>query len=108
MSAATAAARRPAAVAGRPGRAGRGPEPLAAASIIAAINTRLCRRCRAPGRGPQVSLQARAARYISGAADLAANGGKLPAGGPETARSQLAATPRPDADGLNAITATDW
>ncbi len=31
---------------------------LAAASIIAAINTRLRRRCRAPGRGPQVSLQA--------------------------------------------------
>jgi len=30
---------------------------LAAASIIAAINTRLRRRCRAPGRGSQVSLQ---------------------------------------------------
>ena len=46
-----------------------------------------------------------AARYISGAADLAANG-KLPAGLPETARSQLAATLRRDADGLIAITTT--
>src|SRR6266568_7881966 len=53
MSAATAPARRSTTVAGRPGRAGRGPEPLAAASITSAINTRLRRRCRAPGRGPQ-------------------------------------------------------
>jgi hypothetical protein len=45
-----------------------------------------------------------AARYISGAADLAANGGQLPDGVPETARSQLAATLRRDADGLTAIT----
>ena len=47
----------------------------------------------------------RAARYISGA-DLAASGGKLPDGIPETARSELAATLRRDADGLIAITAT--
>jgi len=53
------------------------------------------------------ALLRRAARYISGAADLAANGGKLPDGIPETARSQLAATLRRDADGLIAITATD-
>ena len=52
------------------------------------------------------ALLRRAARYISGAADLAANGGKLPAGVPETARSQLAATLRRDADGLSALTAT--
>jgi len=51
------------------------------------------------------ALLRRAARYISGAADLAANGGKLPAGVPETARSQLAATLRRDADGLTALTA---
>ena len=51
------------------------------------------------------ALLRRAARYISGAAELAANGGKLPAGIPETARSQLAATLRRDADGLIAITA---
>ena len=50
------------------------------------------------------ALLHRAARYISGAADLAANGGKLPDGIPETARSQLAATLRRDADGLIAIT----
>ena len=49
------------------------------------------------------ALLRRAARYISGAADLAANGGKLPDGIPETARSQLAATLRRDADGLIAI-----
>jgi hypothetical protein len=49
----------------------------------------------------------RAATYISGAADLAANGGKLPAGTPETARSQLTATLRRDADGLIAIATTD-
>ena len=53
------------------------------------------------------ALLRRAARYISGAADLAANGGKLPDGIPETARSQLAATLRRDADGLIAITTTD-
>jgi hypothetical protein len=39
--------------------------------------------------------------------DLAANGGQLPDGIPETARSQLAATLRWDADGLIAITITD-
>ena len=49
----------------------------------------------------------RAARYIS-AADLAANGGnRIPAGIPETARSQLAATLRRDVDGLIAIATTD-
>ena len=48
-----------------------------------------------------------AARYISGAADLPANGGKLPDGIPETARNQLAAILRRDADGLIAITTTD-
>jgi hypothetical protein len=46
------------------------------------------------------ALLRRAARYISGAADLAANGGKLPDEIPETARSQLATTLRRDADGL--------
>jgi len=51
------------------------------------------------------ALLRRAARYISGAADLAANGGKLPDGIPETARSRLAATLRRDADGLIAVTA---
>jgi len=45
------------------------------------------------------ALLRRAARYISGAADLAANGGNLPDGIPETARDQLAATLRRDADG---------
>lgn len=50
------------------------------------------------------ALLRRAARYISGAADLAATGGKLPDGLPETARGQLAATLRRDADGLIAIT----
>ena len=50
------------------------------------------------------ALLRRAARYISGAADLAANGGKLPDGISETARSQLAASLRRDADGLIAIT----
>ena len=53
------------------------------------------------------ALLRRAARYISGAADLAANGGNLPDGIPETARSQLAATLRRDADGLIAITTAD-
>ena len=52
------------------------------------------------------ALLRRAARYISGAADLAADGGRLPDGIPETARSQLAATLRRDADGLIAITTT--
>ncbi len=51
------------------------------------------------------ALPRRAARYISGAAGLAASGGKLPAGIPEAARSQLAATLR--RDGLTAITTTD-
>jgi hypothetical protein len=36
------------------------------------------------------ALLRRAARYIGGTADLAANGGKLPDGIPGTARSQLA------------------
>ena len=49
----------------------------------------------------------RAARYISGAADLAASRGRLPDGIPETAHSQLAATLRRDADALSAITTTD-
>ncbi len=53
------------------------------------------------------ALLRRVARYISGAADLAAGGGKLPDGVPETVRSQLAATLRRDADGLIAIAATD-
>jgi hypothetical protein len=53
------------------------------------------------------ALLRRVARYISGAADLAANGGKLPDGIPETARNQLAATLRRDADGLIAITTTN-
>jgi len=52
------------------------------------------------------ALLRRAARYVSGAADLAANGGKLPDGVPETARNQLVATLRRDADGLIAITTT--
>ena len=52
------------------------------------------------------ALLRRAARYISGAADLAANGGKLPDGIPEMARSQLAASLRRDADGLIAIAIT--
>jgi len=50
------------------------------------------------------ALLRRAARYISAGAYLAANGGKLPDGIPETARSQLAVTLRRDADGLIAIT----
>lgn len=52
------------------------------------------------------ALLCRAARYITRAADLAANGGKPPEGIPETARSQLAATLRRDADGLIAIAMT--
>src|SRR5437870_7816548 len=50
------------------------------------------------------ALLRRAARYISGAADLAAYGGKLPGGIPWTARSQRAATMRREADRLVAIT----
>ena len=53
------------------------------------------------------ALLRRAARYISAAAYLAANGGKLPDGIPETTRHQLAATLRRDADGLTAITTAD-
>ena len=53
------------------------------------------------------ALLRRAARYISGAADLAASSGKLPDGIPGTARSQLAATLRRDAGGLIAITTTE-
>jgi len=52
------------------------------------------------------ALLRRAARYIGSAADLTANGGKLPDGIPEAARNQLAAALRRDADGLTAITAT--
>jgi hypothetical protein len=52
------------------------------------------------------ALLRRAARYIGGAADLTANGGKLPDGIPEAARNHLAAALRRDADGLTAITAT--
>src|SRR5260370_30917191 len=55
-----------------------------------------------------LALLRRAARYISGAADLAANGGRLPAGIPETARDQLAAAPRRAADGSLALTPTSW
>jgi hypothetical protein len=47
------------------------------------------------------ALLRRAARYIGGAADLAVNGGNLPDGIPETARNQLAATLRRDADGAD-------
>jgi hypothetical protein len=53
------------------------------------------------------ALLRRAARYIGGAADLTANGGKLPDGIPEAARKQLAAALRRDADGLIEITTTD-
>ena len=53
------------------------------------------------------ALLRRAARYTGGAADLAENGGKFPDRIPETARNQLPATSRRDADGLTAITATD-
>ncbi len=48
----------------------------------------------------------RAARYIGNAADLAASGGTLPDGIPETARDELATALRRDADGLIAITTT--
>jgi hypothetical protein len=50
------------------------------------------------------ALLRRAARYISNAADLAANGGELPGGVPETARHVFAAALRRDADGLIALT----
>lgn len=52
------------------------------------------------------ALLRRAARYIGNAADLAANGGKLPDGVPEEARGELAAALRRDADGLIAVTTT--
>jgi len=52
------------------------------------------------------ALLRRAARYIGNAADLAANGGKLPDGVPEAARGELAATLRRDADGLIAVITT--
>jgi hypothetical protein len=52
------------------------------------------------------ALLRRAARYISNAADLAADGGKLPDGVPEAVRGELAATLRRDADGLIAVTTT--
>jgi len=48
-------------------------------------------------------LLRRAARYIGNAADLAANGGKLPDGVSEAARGELAATLRRDADRLIAV-----
>ena len=51
-------------------------------------------------------LVAALSRLLDPADALAANG-KLPDGIPETARSQLAATLRRDADGLIAITAAD-
>jgi hypothetical protein len=52
------------------------------------------------------ALLRRAARYIGNAADLAASGGNLPDGVPETERGELAAALRRDADGLITITAT--
>lgn len=52
------------------------------------------------------ALLRRTARYIGNAADLAANGGKLPDGVPEAVRGELAATLRRDADGLIAVTST--
>lgn len=52
------------------------------------------------------ALLRRAARYIGSAADLAANGGKLPDGVPEAARGELAATLRRDADRLIAVITT--
>jgi hypothetical protein len=52
------------------------------------------------------ALLRRAARYIGNAADLASEGGNLPDGVPETARGDLAAALRRDADGLITITAT--
>jgi hypothetical protein len=52
------------------------------------------------------ALLRRAARYISGAADLATSIGKLPDGIPKTARNRLAGTLRRDADGLIVIATT--
>lgn len=52
------------------------------------------------------ALLRRAARYIGSAADLAADGGRLPDGVPEAARGGLAASLRRDADRLIAVTAT--
>jgi hypothetical protein len=67
----------------------------------------------APGRagGPAgimfpPALLRRAARYIGSAADLAADGGRLPDGVPEAARGGLAASLRRDADRLVAVTTT--
>jgi hypothetical protein len=52
------------------------------------------------------ALLRRAARYISNAAGLAADGGRLPDGVPEAARGELAATLRRHADELIAVTTT--
>lgn len=52
------------------------------------------------------ALLRRAARYIGSAADLAADGGRLPDGVPEAARGGLAASLRRDADRLIAVTTT--
>jgi hypothetical protein len=57
-----------------------------------------------PGR-PQVAFAVNQRPAGPGVARYRA-GGKLPAGIPETARGQLAATLRRDADGLIAITTT--
>lgn len=51
------------------------------------------------------ALLRRAARYIGSAADLAADGGRLPDGVGEAARGELAASLRRDADRLIAATA---
>jgi hypothetical protein len=50
------------------------------------------------------ALLRRAARYISNAADLVANGGEPPRRSSETARHALAAALRRDADGRIALT----
>jgi hypothetical protein len=52
------------------------------------------------------ALLRRAARYISSAADLAASDGSLPDGIPESARGELAAALRRDADKLITVTTT--
>ena len=52
------------------------------------------------------ALLRRAARYISHAADLAADGGRLPDGVPEAVCGELAATLRRHADDLIAVTTT--
>ena len=52
------------------------------------------------------ALMRRAARYIGTAADLAAGGGNLPGGVRETARGELAASLRRDADRLIAAVTT--